>query len=71
MNQVGARSGVDPSQIESHFTLRCRRVVRLPWDPHLASGGQIEPASMRKRTRQAYLELSAAVGEGFALGAHT
>ena len=69
VNQVGAETGVDVSLIERHFTRRCRRVVRLPWDAHLATGAEIELDSLRKSTRRAYLELSAAVADGFALGA--
>lgn len=68
VNQVGAETGVDLSLIERHFTRRCRRLVRLPWDPHLATGAEVELDSLRKGTRHAYLELSAAVAEGFALG---
>jgi putative peptide zinc metalloprotease protein len=68
VNQVGADTDVDVSLIERHFTRRCRRVVRLPWDPHLATGAEIELASLRKGTRRAFLELSAAVADGFSLG---
>jgi putative peptide zinc metalloprotease protein len=68
VNQVGADTDVDVSLIEGHFSRRCRRVVRVPWDPHLATGTQVELSSLRKTTRRAYLELAAAVADGFALG---
>jgi putative peptide zinc metalloprotease protein len=68
VNQVGASTEVDVSLIERHFSRRCRRVVRVPWDPHLATGAQVDLAGLRKATKRAYLELAAAVAEGFALG---
>ena len=67
VSQVGAETEVDVSLIERHFSRRCRREVRLPWDPHLATGGPVELSGLRKGTRRAYLELAAAVAEGFAL----
>jgi len=68
LNQVGADTDVDVSSIERHFSRRCRRTVRVPWDPHLATGGQVDLSSLRRSTRRAYLELGAAVADGFALG---
>jgi MinD-like ATPase involved in chromosome partitioning or flagellar assembly len=40
-------------------------VVEIPHDPHLATGGRIELARLRRRTRDALLELASLVAEGF------
>jgi MinD-like ATPase involved in chromosome partitioning or flagellar assembly len=57
---------VDVLQLEDHFASRCRDVVTIPYDPHLESGGILEISELEKETADAYLELAAAVGEGFA-----
>jgi MinD-like ATPase involved in chromosome partitioning or flagellar assembly len=51
----------DARRIRAHFTARCRAVVDVPHDPHLAVGGRIEAARLRGRTRDAFLELAALV----------
>jgi hypothetical protein len=38
----------------------------VPSDPYLAQGGEIELDQLRSSTADAYLELAALVGEGFA-----
>jgi MinD-like ATPase involved in chromosome partitioning or flagellar assembly len=40
-------------------------VVEVPHDPHLATGGRIDPGRLRPATRDAFLELAAAVAEAF------
>jgi MinD-like ATPase involved in chromosome partitioning or flagellar assembly len=57
---------VDVLQLEDHFASRCRDVVTIPYDPHLESGGVLEISELDEETADAYLELAAAVGEGFA-----
>lgn len=57
---------VDVLQLEDHFASRCRDVVTIPYDPHLESGGILELSELEEDTADAYLELAAAVGEGFA-----
>jgi MinD-like ATPase involved in chromosome partitioning or flagellar assembly len=57
---------VDVLQLEDHFASRCRDVVTIPYDPHLESGGVLELSELEEETGDAYLELAAAVGEGFA-----
>jgi MinD-like ATPase involved in chromosome partitioning or flagellar assembly len=59
---------VDVLQLEDHFASRCRDVVTIPYDPHLESGGVLEISELEEETADAYLELAAAVGEGFAAG---
>jgi MinD-like ATPase involved in chromosome partitioning or flagellar assembly len=57
---------VDVLQLEDHFASRCRDVVTIPYDPHLESGGVLDISELEEETVDAYLELAAAVGEGFA-----
>ncbi|MFI8828935.1 hypothetical protein [Streptomyces sp. NPDC053431] len=49
----------------AHFRQRCRAVVTIPYDPHLARGGEVDPAWMRGRTRAAYHELASLVAQNF------
>ena len=56
---------VDRALIRSHFAARCRAVVDIPPDPHLATGGRIDPALWRGPTRDAWYLLSAHVADGF------
>jgi putative peptide zinc metalloprotease protein len=66
LNAVRAeRSAVDIDRIEEHFATRCRACIRIPWDPHLDSGGEVRPEQLRPETREAYLELAAAIAHGF------
>ncbi|WP_050803265.1 MULTISPECIES: AAA family ATPase [Protofrankia] len=61
------RESVDLDALEQHFAARTRRVVRVPYDPHLAVGGNIILEEMRKATRKAFLEIAGAVAERFGL----
>ena len=61
------RRDVDVGRLEKHFAARSRAVVRIPYDPHLATGGIVDVEALRPATRAAYLQLAAAVGEGMAL----
>ena len=56
---------VDHAQLHRHFTERCKHVVEIPADPHLYSGGLIDPSLLQPITRDAYLRLAAVVGDGF------
>jgi len=63
---VGAGSReIDVSALQEHFATRTRAVVEVPHDPHLATGGRIDQARLRPATREAFLELAAAVAERF------
>jgi MinD-like ATPase involved in chromosome partitioning or flagellar assembly len=59
-------SEVNLDQLEQHFNRRCRAVVRIPFDPHLASGAAIELDRLHPATRDAYLLLAATVVDGLA-----
>jgi MinD-like ATPase involved in chromosome partitioning or flagellar assembly len=56
---------VDTRRIREHFAARCRGVVDVPHDPHLATGGRIDLAHLHSGTRDAFLELAALVSDGF------
>lgn len=62
---------VDVMQLEDHFASRCRAVVTIPYDPHLEAGGVLDLDELDESTLDAYRELAAAVGEGFALPTRT
>ncbi|RSS75544.1 MinD/ParA family protein [Streptomyces sp. WAC06614] len=49
-----------------HFGARCRGVVVIPFDAHLAQGAEVDLAQVGRPTRAAYYELAALVGQGFA-----
>ena len=66
LNSVRPKSGgVDLDKLEEHFAARCRTVTRLPYDPHLEEGAEVDLAELRTETRYALLELAAAVADGF------
>ncbi|MFE9250708.1 AAA family ATPase [Streptomyces sp. NPDC007088] len=51
--------------IVAHFSSRCRGVVSVPFDEHLAAGAEVDLDLMRPRAREAYLDLCTLVAEGF------
>ncbi|MFF9866730.1 AAA family ATPase, partial [Streptomyces sp. NPDC013953] len=51
--------------IVQHFETRCRGVVVVPFDEHLAAGAEVDLDMMRPKTREAYFNLSAMVAEDF------
>jgi putative peptide zinc metalloprotease protein len=65
VNGVQADGQVEVGRIKEHFAGRCRDVVQVPWDPHLAAGAETEVTRLRPTTRHAYLEVAAAVADGF------
>jgi MinD-like ATPase involved in chromosome partitioning or flagellar assembly len=66
INSVRPRAGsVDLDKLAQHFGARCRAVVRIPFDPHLEEGAEIELDRLGADTRLALLELAATVADGF------
>lgn len=66
VNAVRPRSGkVDMTKVVDHFARRCRVVCQVPFDPHLEEGAEIDMERLRPATREALLELAAAVADGF------
>ena len=60
------KSAVDTERLEQHFAARCRAVVRVPYDPHLDEGAEVELGRLNPATADAYLMLAAEIGDGFA-----
>jgi MinD-like ATPase involved in chromosome partitioning or flagellar assembly len=66
VNAVRPRSGkVDLAKVVEHFEQRCRAVRLIPFDPHLEEGAEIDLDRLRPQTRNALLELAAAVAADF------
>jgi MinD-like ATPase involved in chromosome partitioning or flagellar assembly len=56
---------IDGERLVAHFQARCRAVVLVPRDPHLATGSRIELDKLRPATSDAFLELAALVADDF------
>jgi putative peptide zinc metalloprotease protein len=65
VNAVREEGLVEVDKVEEHFAGRCRQVVQVPWDPHLSAGAETAVERLRPMTRRAYLEVAAAVADGF------
>ena len=59
------KTAVDTERLEQHFAARCRAVVRVPYDPHLDEGAEVELGLLNPATAGAYLMLAAEIGDGF------
>jgi len=62
-----SKSTVDLDRLEQHFASRCRAVIRIPYDPHLEEGAEVELEMLNSDTADAYLSLAATVADGFAV----
>jgi MinD-like ATPase involved in chromosome partitioning or flagellar assembly len=62
-----SKNTVDLDRLEQHFAARCRAVIRVPYDPHLEEGAEVELEMISSETADAYLQLAALVGDGFAV----
>jgi putative peptide zinc metalloprotease protein len=56
---------VELERVGEHFRRRCREVVNIPWDPHLQAGAETALDELLPKTQNAYLDLAAAVADGF------
>lgn len=65
INQVRPKSQLDLDRVEELFAGRVAAVVRIPWDALLEAGAEASIDELAPPTRQAYLELAAAVADGF------
>jgi MinD-like ATPase involved in chromosome partitioning or flagellar assembly len=61
-----SKSTVDLNRLEQHFAARCRAVVRVPYDPHLEEGAEVDLEMLNDDTADAYLTLAALVADAFA-----
>lgn len=59
---------LDVRELRTHFESRCRVVVQLPYDGHLAEGAEIHLGRLDPETRDAALELAAHVVDGLGPG---
>ncbi|BBJ40147.1 hypothetical protein SSPO_028650 [Streptomyces antimycoticus] len=55
----------DPERLAVGFRVRCRGVVVVPYDQHLAAPGEIDLHRLAPRTLDAYLDIAALVAEGY------
>src|SRR5690606_36055509 len=62
VRETGKMIKVD--DIVSHFRTRCRGVVVVPFDEHLAAGAEVDLDMMRPKVREAYFNLAALAAEG-------
>lgn len=68
LSQDRGSRDIDHTVIREHFAPpRCRAVVEVPADPHLATGGRITLSECRPGTRDAFLELAATLSDAFAV----
>jgi putative peptide zinc metalloprotease protein len=65
LNQSREGTLIAVDRVLEHFARRCRATVVLPWDPHLQAGAESDLNALAEDTRTAYLELAAAVADGF------
>ncbi|WP_245879282.1 MinD/ParA family ATP-binding protein, partial [Streptomyces reticuliscabiei] len=63
VRETGKMIKVD--DIVSHFETRCRGVITVPFDEHLAAGAEVDLDMMRPKVREAYFNLAAMVAEDF------
>ena len=56
---------VDAERLRAHFAARCRAVVEVPHDDHLATGARIELGALASATSDAFLELAALMADEF------
>lgn len=57
---------INVEDIVAHFSARCRGVISVPFDEHLATGSEVDLDMMRPKVREAYFQLAALVADGFA-----
>ncbi|KOX25754.1 MULTISPECIES: FhaA domain-containing protein [unclassified Streptomyces] len=56
---------VKVNDVVDHFRSRCRGVVSIPFDEHLATGAEVDLEQLRPRTREAYFDLATLVAADF------
>ncbi|MFF7634580.1 hypothetical protein ACFZB9_15695 [Kitasatospora sp. NPDC008050] len=66
VTDMGQGRPLPAQELAAHFRTRCGGVVMIPTDAHLAAGGELDPAKLKPKTRQACLELAALIGESMA-----
>ncbi|QBI52533.1 conjugal transfer protein [Streptomonospora litoralis] len=64
INGVSKRSLADVDAAEQVARGRCRAIVRVPWDDHLAAGKSVDVAALRSTTRRAHAALGGVLMHG-------
>jgi putative peptide zinc metalloprotease protein len=62
------RGSEPPEPMRRHFEKRCARVVTVPWDDALEPGALTDMSSLHRRTREALVDIAAAVADNFSVG---
>lgn len=65
INAVRRGVGAPLEPMTEHFEQRCSRVVTVPWDPALETGGQTVLSALRRETQDGLVEVAAAVADSF------
>ncbi|MFC3997128.1 hypothetical protein ACFOVU_14440, partial [Nocardiopsis sediminis] len=68
INGVSKRSLGDVDEAEKVARGRCRAIVRVPWDDHLAAGKIVDVDALRATTRRAHAALGGVLVHGLAGG---
>lgn len=59
------RGSEPPEPMRRHFEKRCARVVTVPWDDALEPGALTDMSALHRRTRDALVDIAAAVADNF------
>jgi MinD-like ATPase involved in chromosome partitioning or flagellar assembly len=62
----GTNTKIDPDRLSGFFESMARAVVVVPYDRHLAEGGEIVYESMTRKTRKAFARLAVHVADSLA-----
>jgi putative peptide zinc metalloprotease protein len=65
LNGMRRGVGVPLGEVRAHFGKRCATVLEVPWDKALERGGQTELSDLAQPTRDALIEVAAAVADNF------
>jgi MinD-like ATPase involved in chromosome partitioning or flagellar assembly len=60
-----ASKHIDTERVRRHFESRCRAVVEVPYDPHLAVGARIDIDRVRPATHDAFRAIAAHLADRF------
>lgn len=62
------RGSEPPEPMRRHFEKRCAHVVTVPWDDALEPGALTDMSALHRRTRDALVDIAAAVADNFVVG---
>jgi putative peptide zinc metalloprotease protein len=66
INGTRKGTGIPLDRVADHFARRCAKVVTVPSDPSLESGAQTSLSALQPATRDALVDVAAAVADHFA-----